>query len=244
VFFRIPLVDEFRTVDLRLVTHTVPPQEMVTKDSVTVHVDAVIFARVNDAIKATVMVNDYVRATSLLGQTTLRSVIGECELDELLQKRDVVNQKIKRILDRATEDWGVHVTAVEVKDVKLPLAMQRSMASQAEAERERRAKVISADGEYQASRTLLNAATEMTRNPATMQLRYLQTLREIATERTNTIIFPLPMDLLSAFLRGQVTAASSAAHLPLSAAASASLRAGAPLPDLVNVNVDGDKMLH
>jgi len=213
VFFMIPFVDTFERVSLRTQTINVPTQETMSKDSVTCSVDAVIYFHVRDAIKSVIMIQDPVRATSLLAQTTLRSVIGECELDELLQKRELINTKIKRILDQSTEEWGVRVTTVEVKDVVLPQQMQRAMASQAEAERERRAKVISAEGELQASRTLLNAATEMTKNPATIQLRYLQTLTQIAVEKNSTIVFPLPLELMNIFKQSSQTQAANPINL-------------------------------
>jgi regulator of protease activity HflC (stomatin/prohibitin superfamily) len=196
MFFFVPCIDTWRTVDLRVKTIHVPSQEMMTKDSVTTHVNAVVYFHIRDAIKAVLSVQDYIRATAFLAQTTLRAVVGECELDELLQKRDHVNHKMTQILDHATDQWGVKVSSVEVKDVTLPANMQRAMGSQAEAERERRAKVIAAEGELQASRTLLAAAQQMTRNPTTLQLRYLQTLVAISQEKNNTYVFPLPLDIL------------------------------------------------
>lgn len=226
VFFFFPLVDSFVRVDLRTKTLDVPTQEMMSKDSVTCSVNAVVYCHVRDAVKAVCMVESHLRATSLLAQTTLRSVIGESELDELLQKRELINSKIKQILDTSTEVWGVRVTAVEVKDVVLPHGMQRAMASQAEAERERRAKVISAEGEVQASKMLLTAATELTKNPASIQLRYLQTLTQIAVEKNSTIVFPLPMEIMSVFQRGLTAPPShmgggAPMPLPLSAPISA-----------------------
>jgi len=199
VFVFIPFIDSWRTVDMRVMTIEVPTQEMMTKDSVTCSVNAVVYFHVRDPIKAITCVENYAMATSLLAQTTLRSVVGDSELDELLQKRDIVNTKMTAILDRSTEDWGVRVVAVEVKDVVLPRNMQRAMGSQAEAERERRAKVISADGELQAAGNLLAAANNMTANVATMQLRYLQTLTQVSAEKPSTIIFPVPMDMSGAF---------------------------------------------
>jgi len=197
LFFFIPFVDTWRVVDLRVCTIDVPAQEMMTKDSVTVHVNAVVYYHILEPTKAIICVQDDKRATGSLAQTTLRAVIGESELDELLQKREVVNAKIRRILDVATDPWGVKVTGVELQDVVLPRQMQRAMGSQAEAERARRAKVISAEGELQASRALLAAANEMTRNPATIHLRFLQTLTQIAQEQNVTEIFPFPTELIS-----------------------------------------------
>jgi len=192
----IPFVDTWHIVDLRVMTIDVPSQEMITKDSVTCLVNAVVYFHVRDPVTTVLSVANHRQATGYLAQTTLRSVIGESELDELLQKRDLLNGKITRILDEATDPWGIKVTTVEIKDVTLPKNMQRAMGSQAEAERERRAKVISAEGELQASRSLLKAATQMTQNGATMQLRYLQTLTQISQEQNNTIVFPLPIELI------------------------------------------------
>lgn len=203
LFFFLPFVDRWRKVDLRTKTLDVPSQDMMTKDSVTVKVNAVVYFHVHDAIKSVVNVQNHKAATALLAQTTLRSVIGESELDDLLQRREKINQRLLEILDAATDEWGVKVTVVEVKDVNLPASMQRSMASQAEAERERRAKVISADGEYQAASTLLEAADLMTKNSATMQLRYLQTLTAISVEKNSTIVFPLPMELFNGFIQNR-----------------------------------------
>lgn len=199
IHYFIPFVDLPRRIDMRIKTIDVPTQEMMTKDSVTVKVNAVVYYRINDAIKVVTMVENYCRATSLLAQTTLRAVVGECELDELLQNREKISSKLNSILDEATDVWGIKVRNVEVKDVLLPKNMQRAMASQAEAERERRAKIISAEGEHQASKTLLEAANEMTKNHATLQLRYLQTLTQISVEKNSTIVFPLPMELMRAF---------------------------------------------
>jgi len=198
VFVFIPCVDNWRTVDMRILTLDVPSQDMMTKDSVTCRVNAVCYFYVADAIKSVTCVENHIASTALLAQTTLRSVIGDSELDDLLQKRDVINGKLRRILDERTDDWGIKVVAVEVKDVTLPQSMQRAMGSQAEAERERRAKVISADGEFQASSHLLEAANNMTKNPATIQLRYLQTLSQISQEKPSTIIFPLPLAMKDA----------------------------------------------
>jgi len=199
IFVFIPFIDSWETVDMRIATIEIPTQEMMTKDSVTCSVNAVVYFHVRDPIKSIACVEDYEAATLLLAQTSLRSVVGDSELDELLQKRDTVNHKMTSILDHSTEDWGVRVVAVEVKDVVLPKNMQRAMGSQAEAERERRAKIISAEGEVQAAGNLLKAANNMTANSATMQLRYLQTLNQISAEKPSTIIFPLPMELGGAF---------------------------------------------
>jgi len=201
LFFFIPFVDEIRRVDLRIRTMDVPTQEMMTKDSVTVRVNAVIYFYVSDAIKSVIMVDNHNQSTALLAATTLRSAVGDSELDEILQQRDSINNKIRSVLDEATDTWGVKVTAVEVRDVILPQKMQRSMASQAEAERERRAKLISAEGEMQAAQMLLTAANKMTENPATMQLRYLHTLNQISVEQNETVVFPLPVELMSNLFR-------------------------------------------
>jgi regulator of protease activity HflC (stomatin/prohibitin superfamily) len=196
----IPFVDRLWRVDTRIVTMDVPEQEIITRDNVTVKVDAVVYLRVINPEDAVLKVADYVRATSLIAQTTLRSVLGQSELDELLGERDKINAKLQKIVDEQTDPWGVKVSAVEVKDVTLPEGMQRAMAAQAEAERDRRAKIVHAEGELQASEKLAQAAAVLSTQPVALQLRYLGTLKEIATERTNTVIFPLPMDLISAFL--------------------------------------------
>jgi len=193
IFFFVPCIDSWRTVDMRICTIDVPPQNMMTKDSVTCHVNAVVYFYISDAIKAVTCVENFAGSTGLLAQTSLRSVIGDSELDDLLQKREIINRKLTKILDDATEEWGIQVVTVEISDVTLPAEMQRSIASQAEAERERRAKVISADGELQASSHLLEAANNMTKNSATIQLRYLQTLTQISAEKPSTIFFPLPL---------------------------------------------------
>jgi regulator of protease activity HflC (stomatin/prohibitin superfamily) len=186
-------------VDLRVITLDVPTQEAITRDNVTVRVSAVVYFKVVEPESAVVKVLDYIRATSLIAQTTLRSVLGQVELDELLSQRDKVNQELQRIIDEQTEAWGIKVSAVEVRDVELPQAMQRAMARQAEAEREKRAKVIHAEGEFEASERLAEAAAIISSQSAGLQLRYLQTLTEIATERSSTIIFPLPLDILRGF---------------------------------------------
>lgn len=196
----IPVIDKMRKIDLRTVTLDVPPQEVITRDNVSIRVSAVVYFRVMDPDKAFLQVEDYYYATSQLAQTTLRSVCGQAELDEILAEREKLNIKLQEILDADTEPWGVKVSKVEIKEIDLPEEMKRAMAKQAEAERERRAKIISADGEYQASKTLLEAAKIMAENPITLQLRYLQTLTEIATEKNSTIIFPLPLELLKALV--------------------------------------------
>jgi len=196
----IPFIDRMWKVDTRIVTMDVPAQEVITRDNVTIKVDAVVYLRVINADSAVLKVADYVRATSLISQTTLRSVLGQSELDEILSHRDKLNARLQQIVDEQTDPWGVKVSAVEIKDVQLPEPMQRAMAAQAEAERDRRAKVVHADGEYQASEKLVQAAAILAQQPAALQLRYLGTLKEIATERTNMVIFPIPIDLFSAFL--------------------------------------------
>ncbi|MGH2608858.1 MAG: slipin family protein [Tepidiformaceae bacterium] len=200
LFILLPFVDRMVKVDLRTITLDVPSQEAITRDNVTVKVNAVVYFRVTEPTAAVVIILDYVRATSQISQTTLRSVLGQSDLDQLLGERENINQKLQVIIDEQTEPWGVKVSAVEVKDVELPSTMQRAMARQAEAERERRAKVIAADGEFQASERLREAAEVMAREPITVQLRYLQTLSEIAAENNSTIVFPIPIDLLSGFL--------------------------------------------
>ncbi|MBI1797053.1 MAG: slipin family protein [Candidatus Eisenbacteria bacterium] len=195
-----PLIDRAVKVGLRTVTMDVPPQDIITKDNVTVKVNAVVYFRVIDAKQAVVQVENYLYATSQIAQTTLRSILGQAELDELLSDREKQNQALQQVIDRQTEPWGVKVTTVEVKNVDLPQEMQRAIARQAEAERERRAKVINAEGEYQAAQRLAEAAAIIGREPAALQLRYLQTLAEIATENNSTTIFPVPVDFLRAFM--------------------------------------------
>src|SRR3954470_7217139 len=197
LFLMIPLVDRMVKVDLRVVTLDVPSQEVITHDNVTVRVNAVLYFRVFDPSKAVVAVTDYVRATHQIAQTTLRSVLGQSDLDELLSQREEINMRLQQIIDEQTEPWGIKVGIVEVKDVELPQTMQRAMARQAEAEREKRAKIIHASGEFDASQRLSEAARIIGSEPATIQLRYLQTLTEIASERNSTIIFPVPIELLS-----------------------------------------------
>jgi len=204
LFFIIPLVDRMVKVDLRVVTMDVPSQEVITKDNVTVRVNAVIYFRVVNPEDSVVKVLDHIRATSQISQTTLRNVLGQSELDELLAQREKLNQTLQSIIDEHTDPWGVKVSTVEIKEVELPETMRRSMAAQAEAERERRAKIIHADGEFQASEKLAQAADVIAREPVTLQLRYLQTLTEIATERNSTIIFPIPIDMINMFMKKQV----------------------------------------
>src|SRR5713226_4426767 len=199
MFFLIPGAERMRKVDLRIVTLEVPAQEAITRDNVTVKVNAVVYFRVVNPEEAVVKVLDYVRATSLIGQTTLRSILGQSDLDHLLSERDKINAELQQVIDTQTSDWGVKVTAVEVRHLELPQSMQRAMARQAEAEREKRAKVIHAEGEFTASQQLANAAKVIGSQPATLQLRYLQTLTEIAAEKNSTIVFPLPLDLLEGF---------------------------------------------
>ncbi len=197
----IPVVDKMVKVSLRLVAMDVPPQDVITRDNVSVKVNAVVYFRVMDSTKATIEVENYLFATSQLAQTTLRSVCGQVELDELLAEREKINTRLQNILDKHTDPWGIKVTNVEVKHIDLPQEMQRAMARQAEAERERRAKVINAEGEYQAATRLADAAGIIHRHPEALQLRYLQTLREISSESNSTTFFPLPIDLLTPFIR-------------------------------------------
>jgi regulator of protease activity HflC (stomatin/prohibitin superfamily) len=196
----IPIIDRMVRVDLRTVTLTVPPQEVISKDNVTMRVNAVAYFRVIDPNRAITEVENFLVATSQISQTTLRSVLGKAELDALLSERERLNIELQQIIDEQTEPWGVKVSTVEVKDVELPQEMQRAIARQAEAERERRAKIIAADGEFQASEKLAQAADIFSRNPATLQLRYLQTLIDIGVNQNSTIVFPLPIDMLKAFV--------------------------------------------
>jgi regulator of protease activity HflC (stomatin/prohibitin superfamily) len=201
LFVIIPFVDRMVKADLRVVTMDVPSQEVITKDNVTVRVNAVVYFRVVNPEDSVVKVLDHIRATSQISQTTLRNVIGQSELDELLTQREMLNQRLTQIIDEHTDPWGVKVSTVEIKEVELQDQMKRMMAAQAEAERERRAKIIHADGEFQASEKLAEAGAVIGREPTTLQLRYLQTLTEIASEKNSTLIFPLPIDLFSAFLK-------------------------------------------
>jgi regulator of protease activity HflC (stomatin/prohibitin superfamily) len=196
----IPIIDRMTKVSLRTVVLDIPPQDVITKDNVTIKVNAVVYFRVIDPLKAIIDVENFLYATSQLAQTTLRSVLGQAELDELLSRRDQLNEKLQEILDTHTESWGIKVSNVEVKNVDLPQEMQRAIARQAEAERERRAKIIGAEGEFQASTKLAEASDILSRNPMALQLRYLQTLIEISTEKNSTIIFPIPIDFLKVFM--------------------------------------------
>lgn len=197
----IPLVDRMVRVDLRVVTIDVPKQEMMTRDNVPVTVDAVLYFRVVDPETAIVKVENFLKATSLIAQTTLRSVVGQAELDDLLSRREKINQTLQEIIDRQTDPWGIKVTAVEVKDVVLPETMKRAMAKQAETERDRRAKVINAEGEFQAAEKLVQAGAMIAQQPIALQLRFLQTIREISSEHTTNTIVPLPIDLLTPYLK-------------------------------------------
>ena len=198
--FIIPFIDRMRKVDTRTLTMDVPAQEAITRDNVTVKVNAVVYFRVLHPEAAVVEVYDYKMATYQIAQTTLRSVLGQSELDELLAHREKLNQKLQQIIDEETEPWGIKVSVVEIKDVELPVTMQRAMAAQAEAERERRAKIVHAEGELQASQKLAEAGKIIGAEPTTLQLRYLQTLTQIATEKTTILVFPLPLEILSAFV--------------------------------------------
>ena len=198
----IPFVDKMVKVSLRTVAMDVPPQDVITRDNVSIKVNAVIYFRVLDPEKAIIQVEDYLYATSQMAQTTLRSVLGQQELDDLLSARDKINQQLQKIIDEHTDPWGVKVSTVEVKHIDLPQDMQRAMAKQAEAERERRAKVINADGEFQAAAKLSQAAEVLARYPIAIQLRFLQTMREVASERNTTTFFPVPIDLVAPFLQG------------------------------------------
>jgi regulator of protease activity HflC (stomatin/prohibitin superfamily) len=197
----IPVIDRMVKVTLRLVAIEVPPQDVITRDNVSIKVNAVVYFRVVDPVKAVVQVEDYLYATSQLAQTTLRSVCGQVELDDLLAERDKINAQLQEILDTHTDPWGVKVATVEVKYIDLPQEMQRAMAKQAEAERERRAKIINSEGEYQAAQKLALAAEIIAVHPQALQLRYLQTLREVAAENNSTTLFPLPLDLFTPFLK-------------------------------------------
>jgi regulator of protease activity HflC (stomatin/prohibitin superfamily) len=201
IIFIIPGVDKLLRISLRLVTLDIPPQDVITHDNISIKVNAVVYFRVLDPNKAVVEVENYLYATSQLAQTTLRSVVGQADLDELLSQRDKINLKLQDILDKHTEPWGIKVSLVETKQVDLPENMQRAIAKQAEAEREKRAKIIHAEGEYQAAEKLTQAANVISANPQALQLRFLQTLAEIATEKNSTTIFPVPIDIISAFLK-------------------------------------------
>lgn len=197
----IPIVDRMVKMDLRVVTIDVAKQEVMTRDNVPATVDAVVYFRVVDPVAAVINVENFLKATSLVAQTTLRSVLGQAPLDDLLSQRDTINQKLQEIIDRQTEPWGIKVTAVEVKDVALPDSMKRAMAKQAEAERERRAKIVNAEGEFQAAEKMVQAAAMIRTEPIALQLRFLQTMREIASEHNTTTFLPVPIDLFSPFLK-------------------------------------------
>jgi regulator of protease activity HflC (stomatin/prohibitin superfamily) len=205
----IPVIDRMVKVDLRTVTLNIPPQEVITRDNVPTRVNAVCYFRVIDPNRAIVEVENYLLATSQIAQTALRSVLGKAELDQLLSERERLNEDLQKIIDEQTEPWGVKVSIVEIKDVEIPEQMQRAMARQAEAERERRAKIIAAEGEFQAAEKLSQAADIISKNPATLQLRYLQTLLEMGVNQNTTIVFPLPIDLIEAFTQIRATAAAA-----------------------------------
>jgi regulator of protease activity HflC (stomatin/prohibitin superfamily) len=196
----IPFVDKMIKADLRTVTMDVPPQDIITHDNVPVKVNAVVYFRVMDPAKSIVKIEKFILATSQIAQTTLRSILGQVDLDDLLSRREKINKELQKIIDEQTDPWGVKVSTVEIKDVELPQSIQRAFAKQAEAERERRAKIISAEGEFQASEKLSNAAEVLSKFPVSVQLRFLQTLKEIATEQNSTIVFPVPIDLVNAFI--------------------------------------------
>ena len=198
--FIIPIIDKMRKVDTRVVTMDVPSQEAITRDNVTVKVNAVVYFKVTNPEAAVIEVFNYMQATFQIAQTTLRSVLGQSDLDELLSHREKLNQRLQQIIDEQTGPWGIKVSVVEIKDVELPASMQRAMAAQAEAERDRRAKIVHAEGEFQAAQKITEAAAILGKEPAAIQLRYMQTLTQIATERTSTIIFPLPLEMLNAFM--------------------------------------------
>lgn len=235
LFLIIPIVDRMVRVDLRTVTLDIPSQEAITRDNVTVRVNAVAYFRVMDPEAAVVRVENYLLATSLIAQTTMRSVIGQSELDELLRNREEINQRLQQIIDEQTEPWGVKVSVVEVRDVELPQSMQRAMARQAEAERDKRARIISADGEYQAAQRLADAAAIIAAAPSALQLRYLQALADISSDQSRTIIFPLPMDLLNVFMgdRGNGERALPPAP-PRGPVPEGGSIPGSPLPGLVS----------
>jgi regulator of protease activity HflC (stomatin/prohibitin superfamily) len=201
IIFIIPGVDKLLRISLRTVTLDIPPQDVITHDNISIKVNAVVYFRVMDPNKAVVEVENYLYATSQLAQTTLRSVVGQADLDELLAQRDKINLKLQDILDKHTEPWGIKVSLVETKQVDLPEGMQRAIARQAEAEREKRAKIIHAEGEFQAAEKLTQAANVISTNPTALQLRFLQTLAEISTEKNSTTIFPVPIDIISAFMK-------------------------------------------
>ncbi|HKI66564.1 MAG TPA: slipin family protein [Solirubrobacterales bacterium] len=232
----IPLIDRMERVDLRTVTLNIPPQEVITRDNVPSSVNAVAYFRVVDQDRAIVEVENYLLATSQIAQTALRSVLGKAELDQLLSERERLNEELQTIIDESTEPWGVKVTAVEIKDVEIPEQMQRAMARQAEAERERRAKIINSEGEYQAAQKLTDAADIISTNPASLQLRYLQTLLEIGSNQNTTIVFPLPMDVLEPFMGGADGA--SRRHHPPNPPKTGPRPAPPPTPDVPEPDPD------
>jgi regulator of protease activity HflC (stomatin/prohibitin superfamily) len=231
----IPLVDRMVKVDLRTVTLNIPPQEVITRDNVPSRVNAVAYFRVVDANRSIVEVENFLLATSQISQTALRSVLGKAELDQLLSERERLNEELQKIIDESTEPWGVKVTAVEIKDVEIPEQMQRAMARQAEAERERRAKIINSEGEFQAAQKLTDAADIISTNPASLQLRYLQTLLEIGSNQNTTVVFPLPMDVLEPFVgkgaAGRAAGTERAARAPEPPPAPPAVDVDEPEPD-------------
>ncbi len=200
LFILIPFIDRMVKISLRTITLDIPPQDVITKDNISIKVNAVLYFKVIHPAKAIVEVENYLYATNQIGQTTLRSILGQSDLDEILSERETINHKLQQIIDESTEPWGVKVTAVELKQIDLPPEMQRAMARQAEAERERRSKIINADGEFQAANKLTEAAQLIEKHPTALQLRFLQTLSDIATEKNSTIVFPVPIDILKAFM--------------------------------------------
>jgi regulator of protease activity HflC (stomatin/prohibitin superfamily) len=231
LIFLIPFgIERMNKVPLRIVAMDIPPQDVITRDNVSIKVNAVVYFRVSDPVKATVVIQDYLFATSQLAQTTLRSVVGQAELDQLLAEREHFNDITRRIIDEGTDPWGIEVTAVEIKDIDLPQEMRRAMAKQAEAERERRSKVIAAQGELQASQALAEAAKVLQREPVAIQLRYLQTVAEIATENNSTTLFPIPIDLFRPFLEKLTGGRQSAEQSePVLAEGPALLEPGSPV---------------
>src|SRR3954452_7684830 len=228
----IPLIDRMVRVDLRTVTLNIPPQEVITRDNVPASVNAVAYFRVVDSNRAIVEVENFLIATSQIAQTALRSVLGKAEFDQLLSERERLNEELQKIIDESTEPWGVKVTAVEIKDVEIPEQMQRAMARQAEAERERRAKIINSEGEFQAAQKLTDAADIISTNPASLQLRYLQTLLEIGSNQNTTVVFPLPMDVLEPFIgRADHKAGGSKAKKPSPSPATEPPEDSPPPPD-------------
>lgn len=200
LFLLVPFIDRMIKISLRTITLDIPPQDVITKDNISIKVNAVLYFKVIHPSKAIVEVENYLYATNQIGQTTLRSILGQSDLDEILSERESINRKLQQIIDDSTEPWGVKVTSVELKQIDLPLEMQRAMARQAEAERERRSKIINADGEFQAANQLTEAAKLIEQHPTALQLRFLQTLSDIATEKNSTIVFPVPIDVLKAFM--------------------------------------------